>query len=110
MAARYASAYAEPGLRPSSKSPMTSALRLAVVLSHPIQYYAPFFRALAERLDLHVFFGQTLTAAQQASAGFDTAFDWDVDLVSGYRSTFLNNIAARPGPVRFFGCDTPEIG
>jgi len=85
-------------------------VRLAVVVSHPIQYYAPLFRALAQRIDLHVFFGQTLTAAQQASAGFDTAFDWDVDLVSGYRSTFLNNVATKPGPDHFFGCDTPEIG
>jgi glycosyltransferase involved in cell wall biosynthesis len=85
-------------------------VRLAAVVSHPIQYYAPLFRTLAERVDLHVFFGQTLTAAQQAGAGFDTAFDWDVDLVSGYRSTVLDNVAAKPSPDHFFGCDTPEIG
>ncbi len=84
--------------------------RFAAVASHPIQYYAPFFRTLASRVDLHVFFGQRLTPAQQANAGFDTPFDWDVDLLSGYASTFLTNVAARPGPDHFFGSDTPEIG
>ncbi len=86
------------------------APRLAAIVSHPIQYYAPFFRTLSERVDLRVFFGQTLTPAQQAGAGFDTPFDWDVDLLSGYPSTFLTNVARRPGPGHFFGCDTPEIG
>jgi glycosyltransferase involved in cell wall biosynthesis len=85
-------------------------LRLAIIVSHPIQYYAPLFRALARRVDLHVFFGQRLTPAQQASAGFDTPFDWDVDLLSGYASTFLTNVARRPGPGHLLGCDTPEIG
>jgi glycosyltransferase involved in cell wall biosynthesis len=86
------------------------APRLAIIVSHPIQYYAPLFRAVAQRVDLHVFFGQRLTAAQQANAGFDTPFDWDVDLTAGYPSTFLFNVARRPGPDHFMGCDTPEIG
>jgi glycosyltransferase involved in cell wall biosynthesis len=85
-------------------------IRLAVVVSHPIQYYAPIFRELARRVDLHVFFAQSLSPAQQAAAGFGQAFDWDVDLLSGYPSTFLKNVAARPGPDHFLGCDTPEIG
>lgn len=84
--------------------------RLAVVVSHPIQYYAPLFRELAQRLDLHVFFGQRVTPAQQAAAGFDAEFDWDVDLTSGFASSFLTNIARHPGPGHFFGCDTPEVG
>ena len=42
-------------------------------------------------------------------AGFGTAFDWDMDLLSGYRSRFLRNIAKHPGHVEFSGCDTPEI-
>lgn len=85
-------------------------LRLAVLLSHPVQYYTPIFRALAARCELHVFYGQKLTPQQQASAGFGTAFDWDVDLLSGYPSTFLRNVSRTPGPGHFGGCDTPEIG
>lgn len=85
-------------------------MRIAVIVSHPVQYYAPIFRTLAERCDLHVFYGQQLTPGQQGAAGFGAAFEWDVDLLSGYRSSFLENVARRPGPSHFFGCDTPEIG
>jgi glycosyltransferase involved in cell wall biosynthesis len=84
--------------------------RLAVLTSHPIQYYAPLFRELARRFDVHVFFAHRATAEQQAAAGFGVAFDWDVDLLSGYAHSFLRNVSARPGTDRFSGCDTPEIG
>ncbi|MDX1540462.1 MAG: glycosyltransferase family 4 protein [Geminicoccaceae bacterium] len=85
-------------------------LRLAILTSHPIQYQAPLFRALARRLDLEVFFAHRQSPEQQAAAGFSTAFDWDVDLLEGYSSRFLENRARRPGVDRFRGCDTPEIG
>jgi glycosyltransferase involved in cell wall biosynthesis len=85
-------------------------MRLAVLTSHPIQYYAPLFRALANAVDLHVFFAHRATAAEQASAGFGTPFTWDVDLTSGYAHSFLKNVARRPGTDRFLGCDTPDVG
>lgn len=84
--------------------------KLAVLSSHPVQYYAPLFRELTGRMDLHVFYAHLATAQQQANAGFGTAFDWDVDLTSGYRHSFLENRARHPGTDHFFGCDTPEIG
>src|SRR5437016_5506652 len=71
------------------------ALRLAVVVSHPIQYYAPIFRALAARCEIHVFYGQHLTPQQQGAAGFGTAFEWDIDLLSGFPSTFLHNVSRK---------------
>jgi glycosyltransferase involved in cell wall biosynthesis len=85
-------------------------LRLAIVASHPIQYYAPLFRELALRLDLTVFYSHRATPVDQASAGFGIGFEWDVDLLSGYEHVFLRNLAKRPGLDRFGGCDTPEIG
>jgi glycosyltransferase involved in cell wall biosynthesis len=85
-------------------------VRLAILTSHPIQYYAPLFRELALRTDLHVFFAHKATPAQQARAGFDTAFEWDIDLTSGYAYSYLKNIARSPGGSHFWGCDTPEIG
>ena len=84
-------------------------MRLAVVASHPVQYYAPIFRALAEQIDLTVFYTQEATPQQQAAAGFGKAFSWDVDLMSGYHSVFLKNVASVPNPSRFSGADTPEI-
>jgi glycosyltransferase involved in cell wall biosynthesis len=85
-------------------------MRLAVLTSHPIQYYAPLFRHLAQRLDLHVYFAHSATGEQQAAAGFGTSFSWDVDLTSGYSHSFLRNVSKTPSASRFSGCDTPEIG
>jgi glycosyltransferase involved in cell wall biosynthesis len=85
-------------------------MRLAIVMSHPIQYYAPLFRALAEQLDLVVFFAHQATPSDQARAGFGIEFEWDVSLLSGYAHTFLSNVATRPALNHFSGCDTPEIG
>jgi glycosyltransferase involved in cell wall biosynthesis len=85
-------------------------MRLAIAASHPIQYYAPLFRELAGRMDVHVFYAHRASPEQQAAAGFGTAFDWDVDLLAGYEHSFVANVAARPGIDHFGGCDTPEIG
>lgn len=85
--------------------------RLVIVETHPIQYKAPLFRALAAdpRLDLTVFFAMVPDAAQQG-AGFGVAFEWDQPLRAGYRSEVLVNRAKRPSVTTFAGCDTPEIG
>jgi glycosyltransferase involved in cell wall biosynthesis len=85
-------------------------VRLAVVVSHPVQYQAPLFRTLAQRFDLTVFFAHRATPEDQAAAGFGVGFDWDIDLLSGYAHEFLVNTAKRPGVELFAGCDTPEIG
>jgi glycosyltransferase involved in cell wall biosynthesis len=85
-------------------------VRLAVLTSHSIQYYAPLFRELAKVVDLHVLFAHRATPAEQAKAGFGTPFAWDVDLTSGYAHSYLENVARRPGTDRFLGCDTPDIG
>lgn len=83
--------------------------RLLVVASHPVQYHAPLFRALAERLDVTVFYAHRATHIDQARAGFGVGFQWDIDLLSGYHYEFLQNVARRPSLDRFTGVDTPEI-
>lgn len=85
-------------------------MRIGIVTSHPIQYQAPLFRALAQRVDLTVYFAHRATGKDQAEAGFDVAFDWDTDLSSGFRHVFLNNVSRQPSITRFAGCDTPSIG
>ncbi len=84
-------------------------MKLGVLATHPIQYHAPLYRALAAELDLRVYFGHLQTAQGQADAGFGVAFEWDVDLLRGYPHTFLANRARHPGTDSFAGCDTPEI-
>jgi glycosyltransferase involved in cell wall biosynthesis len=85
-------------------------MRLLIVASHPVQYYAPLFRALAAQMDLTVFYAHRATPTDQARAGFGVGFNWDVDLLSGYAYEFLQNVAHTPGLDHFTGVDTPEIG
>jgi glycosyltransferase involved in cell wall biosynthesis len=85
------------------------SLRIGFLISHPIQYYTPIFRELAGLCELSVFFAHRQTAEQQARAGFGVAFDWDIDLLSGYRSKFLDNVSKQPSTDRYGGCDTPGI-
>ncbi len=86
------------------------SLRIGFLISHPIQYYTPIFRELAGLCDLTVFFAHRQTAEQQAQEGFGVAFEWNVDLTSGFRSKFLENVARRPSTEHFGGRDTPGIG
>ena len=103
------------------------SVKLAVVCTHPIQYYSPWFRFLAEqapRLGLglrlgnaeetknsfEVFYAHKQTAKGQAEAGFGVEFEWDVPVLEGYPYRFLKNVSKRPGLEWFGGCDCPEIG
>ena len=84
-------------------------LRLGILTSHPIQYYAPWFRQLAQQVDLQVFFAHRQDATGQAAAGFGVKFEWDVPLTEGYPHRWLKNVSVHPGLGSFGGCDTPEI-
>jgi glycosyltransferase involved in cell wall biosynthesis len=85
--------------------------RLGILATHPIQYQAPWFRALAEHteIDLEVLYCHRATPQEQASAGFDVEFDWDVSLLDGYPHRFLRNVARKPSLHGFAGLDSPEI-
>ena len=85
-------------------------MRLAIVTTHPVQYYAPLFRELARLVDLTVFYGYQPEPSDQAKAGFGVDFEWDIDLASGYQAEFLNNCARHRGLAGFWGISTPEIG
>lgn len=84
-------------------------LRVGMLVTHPVQYLAPWFRQLATRVDLEVFYAHRQDAKGQAQAGFGVEFEWDTPLLDGYRYRWLKNVARRPGLGRFSGCDTPEI-
>jgi len=68
------------------------ALRVAVLATHPIQYQAPLWRALALRPDLklHVFFGSDISVRGYRDEGFGVKVQWDVPLLTGYTHTFLS--------------------
>jgi glycosyltransferase involved in cell wall biosynthesis len=87
-------------------------MRLAIVTTHPIQYYAPLFRMLAKEqgIELKVFY--TWSQSQQG-AKFDRDFgkmiDWDIPLLDGYQYEFVNNTAKVPGVHHFKGIINPDL-
>ncbi|MFV9504997.1 MAG: glycosyltransferase family 4 protein, partial [Oscillochloridaceae bacterium umkhey_bin13] len=83
--------------------------RVGLVVTHPIQYYAPWYRALAQLIDLEVLFCHDQRSTDHARSEFGIAFDWDVPLLEGYRYRFLTNRAKQPDVSHFAGCDTPEL-
>jgi glycosyltransferase involved in cell wall biosynthesis len=86
-------------------------LRLAFVVSHPIQYYAPLYLRLARRqeLDLRIFY--TWHAGDRAvlDRGFETPVAWDIPLTEGYDFELVPNTASDPGTHHFFGLQNPSL-
>jgi len=66
-------------------------VRLAYVVSHPIQYQAPLLRRIAREpdIDLTVLFGSDFSVRGYKDEGFGVQVAWDVPLLDGYRSQFL---------------------
>lgn len=65
---------------------MNTPVRVAHVVSHPIQYFAPLYRALAKRpeIELTVYFCSDATLREFHDPEFGRTIAWDSDLVSGY--------------------------
>lgn len=70
---------------------MARPVRLAYLVSHPIQYQAPLLRRIAREpgLDLTVLFGSDFSARGYRDQGFGVEVAWDVPLLEGYRSRVL---------------------
>lgn len=66
-------------------------VRLAYLVSHPIQYQAPLLRRVAQEpdIDLTVFFGSDFSVRDYKDAGFGVGVKWDVPLLDGYCHEFL---------------------
>ena len=88
-----------------------TGIRLAAVLSHPTQYYSPWFRWLRSHtaLELRVFYLWDFGVAQRHDPNFGKTFEWDVDLLSGYDSQFVPNASGNPGAEHFLGFNNPDL-
>lgn len=87
------------------------AIKLAVITTHPIQYYAPLFRRLAggDVLDVHVFYGWEGPSTGDYDPGFEEEVTWDIPLLEDYPYTFVENEASDPGSHHFRGIVTPRL-
>jgi glycosyltransferase involved in cell wall biosynthesis len=85
--------------------------KLAIVLSHPTQYYSPWFGWMAAQgsVDLRVFYLWNFGVTPQHDRQFGKTFAWDRNLLSGYAHEFVPNRAADPGTHHFRGLDNPTL-
>lgn len=72
---------------------MDTPIRLAHVVSHPIQYYVPLYRAISALpgIELTVFYLSDMGLEGYFDTDFQKQIRWDVDLLGGYRSVFLES-------------------
>lgn len=81
--------------------------KLAIVISHPIQYYAPLFEKLAQEISVKVFY--TLGEHHITDEGFREKISWDIPLLDGYEYEFINNDARIKGSHHFNGIKNPNL-
>ncbi len=65
--------------------------RLAILVTHPIQHFAPLYKKLAQndRLKVKVFFYCHMGINSYFDPGFREKFSWDIPLLEGYEYAFL---------------------
>lgn len=73
-------------------------LRLAYLVTHPIQYQAPLLRMIAAEpdIDLTVFFGTDFSARAFTAGEFGREIAWDVPLLEGYKHETLPQFFVPP--------------
>ena len=85
--------------------------RLAIVCTHPIQYYVPWFRYLVSNtaLDLKVFYLWDFGVTNSFDPGFNQELSWDQPLLEGYEYRFVQNTSSNPGTSSFSGITNPTL-
>ncbi len=86
-------------------------LRIAVVVTHPIQYFVPLYRALASTtgVQLKVLYCSRIGLEKFHDPGMGVELAWSMDLLGGYDSAFL----ARAEKIKSLGwsaVDNPDVG
>lgn len=96
--------------RDLGKGAMSRAFRIAVVNSHPIQYFAPLYSYLNRdpALEVTALYCSDFSLRGAVDPGFQRAVAWDVDLLTGYRSVFLENATHRT-PAGFWSLICPQV-
>ncbi|WP_431199776.1 glycosyltransferase family 4 protein [Mucilaginibacter sp. P25] len=84
---------------------------LAVVITHPIQYYAPVFKLLYERqkINVMVFYTWGEGGLQKFDPGFGKTITWNLPLLEGYPYEWVKNISTDPGSHHSKGIDNPDL-
>ncbi len=85
--------------------------RIAIITTHPIQYYAPFFRLLSERRMVKpmVFYTWSQAIEGFEDADFGKEVKWDIPLLEGYEWEAVENVSKAPNSKNWSGIDCPEL-
>jgi len=85
--------------------------KLAIITTHPIQYYAPVFKLLHERgrVEIMVYYTWGEKAKDKFDPGFGATIAWDIPLLEGYPFTWVNNTAEDPGSHHYKGIVNPGL-
>src|SRR6266540_6528682 len=85
--------------------------RIAVLNSHPIQYFAPLYAYLNRAPDLEVtaLYLSDFSVRGGRDSDFGQDIKWDLDLLNGYRSVFLGDAARTREPGGFWSLVAPQV-
>jgi glycosyltransferase involved in cell wall biosynthesis len=84
--------------------------KLAIITSHPIQYNDPWFKLLAEKIAVKVFYTwEQSKAGSKFDPGFKRIITWDIPLLEGYEYTFVKNVSKDPGTHHYKGIINPTL-
>lgn len=91
-------------------TPAIADMRLAIIQSHPTQYFSPWFRHLAAdpRVTVKVFYLWDFGVKETVDIVFQKSFVWDIPLLDGYDSVFIPNVSSDPGTHHFTGLNNPK--
>jgi glycosyltransferase involved in cell wall biosynthesis len=85
--------------------------RTLLVITHPVQYFAPTLRLLARRpeIDLVVAYCSLAGSESNVDPDFGVKVAWDIPVLEGYSWLCVPNISPQPGLGRFFGLVNPGL-
>ena len=90
---------------------MSNTRRIAVINTHPIQYFAPLYAYLNRDPDIEItaLYCSNFSLRGEFDSGFKQTVAWDVDLMSGYDAVFLGDAASRRNPAGFWSLICLEV-
>lgn len=85
--------------------------RLAVIITHPIQYYSPLFRFMGTNpeVEVKVFYTWSQTKDEVFDKNFGKTVKWDIPLLDGYEFEFIDNVSKSPSSLHINGIINPGL-
>lgn len=85
--------------------------KLAVISTHPIQYFAPIWKILASTsgVSVHVFYASDHSVRGAVDQQFGVPVKWDVPILDGYPHTFMAHSSLFERYFSFFELDRTDV-